>query len=664
MKRMKQIQAIIIQTLRRWLAHDWVFLVLNTAFWLGFGYLLLSSQVRLVVGGGLLALALGVYLLYGGISPKITRGMVEPGLARGLSVGAGLFSTALGLGMLLWFLSGGVPTQRQIIQQRIAQAARGSTRLDLSDLGLRHVPPEVWELASLQELDLSGNRLRALPPEIARLQQLEELLVWHNRLEALPPEIGTLSQLRWLLLGDNRLQTLPSELARLEQLTHLQLQYNRFRSFPAVLLELPNLELLWLSGNRMGELPAALTQCAAAGELSLVYKPNASPVDWASLLVIGLCFVFPVAGSRGLSCLWARYEQRQRQAAQQEGRVFPIPPFLRDPALFALLGAGAIVLFMIPVGLNAETTGVSPGAWWLFPLLFGPIMLGMAALLWPNTGLILLTAEGVAVRRWGRERFLRYDAIAGMRDGFGVPPALHLRGAGQILSIPRTVENYAELYALLLARIPTATREAVLRKPVPPPAPVSAPAASAGPLYTFGISRRVWTWYIVGTVLFVLLYLGLGLVGLWVPLLQGDERVFTWPWLRNVLLFFLMLSALFLPATIWIIRSFFTPYGPFKIKQPSLIELYRDKIRYRFPRGGWRERPATALRQAQLSPLPTKVRVRVQGGGVIEQTVTLYFLTLAFDDGEQLIIGQERATQFGVSPEQLHVILKQLYGRG
>jgi len=173
----------------------------------------------------------------------------------------------------------------------------------------------------------------------------------------------------------------------------------------------------------------------------------------------------------------------------------------------------------------------------------------------------------------------------------------------------------------------------------------------------------VWALYIAGTGLFILFYLGIGLMGLWLGLARGDVPPFTWRWLRDIALVFLLVSTLFLPALIFIMRSFFTKYGPFKIEQPVAWELYRDKIRYRFPRGPWQERGARDLQRVTLEPLPFTVRARASGF-IIKQNMMRYMLVLEFVGDKRLVIDQERAAQFGESPERLHVMINQLYEIG
>lgn len=632
----------------RYLAdHDTLLIIVNTAFWLGLGYLLLSSQVRLVVGGAVLALLLGGYLLYAGLFPKSTRGMAQPALTRWLSASMGLFAVALGSGLLLWFFSGGVPTRRQVLEQRLAA---GGPLLDLSGLDLREVPSAVWSRTDLLELNLSHNRLQVLPPALGRLTQLERLYLNDNRLEELPPELGQLAQLTWLELDGNRLTTLPPELARLRRLTHLKVQYNRLTTFPAVVLELPALELLWLSGNDLGPLPAVLTERAAAGMLNLWYRPRANRVDGASLLVIVLTGVGPWLASWFLARRWAAWEQAARQVAQQQGAVFAIPSFARAATLWVLLTLGAVCLFFTVVAL-ASQGGVNVGNSLVLWLVLSPVMVACLYLLLHYTGLVILTPEAVVMRRLGREKRLRYADITVVREfAWGIPPNLVLKGAGQTLRIPRTVERLPALYAQVLERIPLAVRESLFG--LPPGAEV----------YRFAIRGRAWAWYGIGTVVFVLLYLGIGLLGVWIPLGRGDIPPLTWRWARDAGLTFLLVSALFLPALFFIVRSFFTAYGPLEIPQPSAWELLPGEIRYRLPRGAWQTRPAHTLQRVELESEPVKVRARAQGA-IIEERVMVYWIVLVFADGEQLTISQERAAQFGESSERLYQLLKRLYNR-
>jgi hypothetical protein len=74
-----------------------------------------------------------------------------------------------------------VEAQRRIDQCRAAQ----TTTLDLSQLGLTHIPGEVFTLTRLQnltELDLRNNQLSTLPDALTRLEKLNYLEVADNPL--------------------------------------------------------------------------------------------------------------------------------------------------------------------------------------------------------------------------------------------------------------------------------------------------------------------------------------------------------------------------------------------------------------------------------------------------------------------------------------------------
>ena len=54
------------------------------------------------------------------------------------------------------------------------------------------IPPELGNLANLQELFLYGNQLSGeIPPELGNLANLQELFLYGNQLSGeIPPEVG------------------------------------------------------------------------------------------------------------------------------------------------------------------------------------------------------------------------------------------------------------------------------------------------------------------------------------------------------------------------------------------------------------------------------------------------------------------------------------------
>ena len=81
--------------------------------------------------------------------------------------------------------------------------------------GLRAVPAELGQLASLRVLRLSSNRLTSLPAEIGQLTSLEVLKLESNKLTRVPVEVGQLASLKVLHLGCNQLTSLPAAIREL-----------------------------------------------------------------------------------------------------------------------------------------------------------------------------------------------------------------------------------------------------------------------------------------------------------------------------------------------------------------------------------------------------------------------------------------------------------------
>ena len=160
-----------------------------------------------------------------------------------------------------------------------AAAASGATSLDLSNRGLRALPPSVCDLAALETLNLAGNALEDLPPELERLTALRTLFFLGNRFTHIPRVVGRLPRLfmlsfksnklaaiaedalppslGWLILTDNRLESLPASLGGLRHLRKLMLASNQLRELPD-LSGLASLELVRLSDNALRAAPVAL----------------------------------------------------------------------------------------------------------------------------------------------------------------------------------------------------------------------------------------------------------------------------------------------------------------------------------------------------------------------------------------------------------------------
>ncbi len=187
-------------------------------------------------------------------------------------------------------------------QNRIRQASQTSAAsLDLKNLWLSTLPPEVLGLKNLQDLDVYCNRIEAIPDEISCLENLRVLDFGMNHIKSLPAGLYKLSHLRKLSVNkvgyDRGISELPDEIGNFQELTHLdlsghllsrlphrfktlknlqclRLSDNRFSHFPEEILPLEKLTQLYLKNNAIAEIPYEIGQLAKLEELDL---SNADP---------------------------------------------------------------------------------------------------------------------------------------------------------------------------------------------------------------------------------------------------------------------------------------------------------------------------------------------------------------------------------------------------
>ena len=143
------------------------------------------------------------------------------------------------------------------------------TDLDLDGNQLSSLPPEIGQLTALIKLDLTGNQLSCLPPEIGQLTMLVVLNVCGNRLSQLPPEVGKLTALTVFFANDNHLSNLPPEICQLTELIFLYLDGNRLTHLPPEIGQLSALMLLYLEGNQLSNLPPQIGQLLSLTHLDL-----------------------------------------------------------------------------------------------------------------------------------------------------------------------------------------------------------------------------------------------------------------------------------------------------------------------------------------------------------------------------------------------------------
>jgi Leucine-rich repeat (LRR) protein len=124
------------------------------------------------------------------------------------------------------------------------------------------IPPELGNLARLEQLELHNNNLTGtIPPQLGNLANLKRIDLSYNQLSGnLPRELGNLQNLEYLELSNNQLAgALPGELGNMAILKELHLNNNQFSGMvPREIGNLVNLEKIWLYNNRFSGLPAEI----------------------------------------------------------------------------------------------------------------------------------------------------------------------------------------------------------------------------------------------------------------------------------------------------------------------------------------------------------------------------------------------------------------------
>lgn len=163
-------------------------------------------------------------------------------------------------------------TSEELAARRIEEAANAS-ELDLSGLGLKTIPAEVFKMTQLKALILSNNEISTLPPEIGQLTNLLALFLANNGLSSLPNEIRLLSKLKFLYLGGNKFKMFPRQLLYLTCLNMLSLSGNNLAYLPEEIVRLKDLAGMDLSDNNIERLPGEILQLQDLQELNVRNNP-------------------------------------------------------------------------------------------------------------------------------------------------------------------------------------------------------------------------------------------------------------------------------------------------------------------------------------------------------------------------------------------------------
>lgn len=86
------------------------------------------------------------------------------------------------------------------------------TKLNLSGLGLKEFPENLFEYTNLTKLVLSNNRIRVIPKEILKLKKLKVLDLANNEIKVLHSAVFKLPKLRALNLYGNQIKKFPKQI--------------------------------------------------------------------------------------------------------------------------------------------------------------------------------------------------------------------------------------------------------------------------------------------------------------------------------------------------------------------------------------------------------------------------------------------------------------------
>ena len=161
---------------------------------------------------------------------------------------------------------------------RVTMVEGGVVELVRECFGLRAVPAELGQLASLRVLRLSSNRLTSLPAEIGQLTSLEVLVLGGNKLTSLPAELGQLTSLENLRLVNNQLTSVPAEIWHLTSLRELLLANNKLTTLPVEIGQMIGLEELNLTGNQFEHFPHEAIRALERYTCCKVYTDTPSKV--------------------------------------------------------------------------------------------------------------------------------------------------------------------------------------------------------------------------------------------------------------------------------------------------------------------------------------------------------------------------------------------------
>lgn len=165
-------------------------------------------------------------------------------------------------------------TRFNIAREKIALAkSLGKKSVNISGLGLKTIPEELFEMLDLKELHLGGNQITDLPENVANFQKLTLLSIQRCQLSKIPNCVLNLKSLQSLNLSRNKIEAIPDSINSLTDLRTLTLAKNKIKHIPPTIGSLNKLSILELRGNLISKIPKEMSNLRGLTRITLLGNP-------------------------------------------------------------------------------------------------------------------------------------------------------------------------------------------------------------------------------------------------------------------------------------------------------------------------------------------------------------------------------------------------------
>ncbi len=362
------------------------------------------------------------------------------------------------------------------------------------------------------------------------------------------------------------------------------------------------------------------------------------------LIGVLIVMAFTLLG-RLAKTLMDRSLQKRLEKEPPGTRAFLIPPFFNGILLM-------VVLILIPVEiglplawLTQSLTDITMEIGLFIPAIMLPFHLFAILMIQHNFGAVTVTDTRVTrFYLLGKKTIPLADLQRINVRALGLPPAVALKGAGKTIRFPRAVDGYPEL----LARLKEGARISLAGK---------GPAGIQFP-YIFEITDRRMRLEIISGLLLILIWIGLSLIGLWIPLIQGGVPPFSPDNLLRILPGILIIFGLMMLFLITIVIILYrNTLAPALIRRIILTET---DICVQTIRGEQDCYAVEDLRRVVLGPVVVHAEASFDDEEVSAQT-TDYDLHIQFKGGMDIHLKANRLKVFKQTPEEILEAFQALY---